>query len=79
MGGVAFVVTVGSVPGEVKDVAVIGKDDGQPTVADAMEAAGIEAPDDADIRVNNQPAKLDAAIQKGDIVLVIGEVSGNKL
>ncbi len=72
------VVKVGKAPGKIEDnVAVVGKDGKQPTVEDAVAAIDLELEEGDDIRLNGQKVTKDAAVQNGDTVLVLGDISGN--
>ncbi len=74
--GVARTITVkvGKVPGKILTVELPTE---TATVQAALEAAELSDTKGYQIRVNANPAKLDALLQDGQSVLLIQEVQGN--
>ena len=66
-------VKVGRTGGRVEEYSLEGD---EPTVADALAAAGISISKGDRIRLNGDAADEDEAVQDGDIVTVAGKVSG---
>ena len=67
-------VKVARTGGEVKEVLL----NGDKTVKDALEAAGIDFDDDNRIRVGGEEAELSDTLKDGDIVTLSGKVEGGK-
>ena len=67
-------VKVAQTGGEVKEVLL----NGDKTVADALEAAGISHDSDNRIRVGGVEAELSDTLQDGDIVTLSGKVEGGE-
>jgi len=68
------VVTVGKVPGELRELAV---NDGA-TVADVLELAGLDASAGFEIRVNGSVGSMDTVISDGAKVFLVKKIKGNR-
>jgi sulfur carrier protein ThiS len=66
-------VKVGRTGGRVEEYSLEGD---EPTVADALQAAGITISKGDRIRLNGETATEDDEVQSGDIVTIAGKVSG---
>ena len=67
------IVKIGRSGGRVESYSIEGSD---PTVADALEAAGISLTKGERIRLNGESADEDEEIQTDDIITIAGKVSG---
>lgn len=67
------IVKVGKTGGKVETYSLMGD---EPTVSDALEAAGITLSKGDRIRVNGDAADEDDAVYSDDIVTIAGKVSG---
>lgn len=66
-------VKVARVGGKVETVVL---ENGDITVEDALDAAGIDHTGKTRIRVNGEPAELDDELEDGDRVTVTGKITG---
>lgn len=66
-------VKVGRTGGRVEEYSLEGE---EPTIADALSAAGITISKGDRIRLNGDAAEEDEVVQGGDIITIAGKVSG---
>lgn len=71
-----ILVKVGRTGGRVEEYSLTGT---EPTVADALEAAGLSVSKGDRIRVNGDTAEDDTILENGDVITVSGKVSGGSL
>lgn len=69
-------VKVGRSGGRVEEYSLTGE---EPTVGDALVAAGITISKGDRIRLNGETADEDEIVEEGDIVTIAGKVSGGSL
>lgn len=66
-------VKVGRSGGRVEEYSLTGED---PTVEDALRAAGVNTTKGDRIRLNGETADEDEIVEDGDIITIAGKVSG---
>jgi uncharacterized Zn ribbon protein len=67
-------VKVGRVPGRITEVNVV---DGETTVDEAIEIAGLTVESGFSVRLNGESVEGDAVVEDGDSVTIVKEVKGN--